>query len=113
MKMIIAIISQYDEDVTVRELNKEGYFVTKLATVGGFLKASNTTILIGCEDEKVEHAEEIIRKYASKRMEDLPVITPAVLEGGTHIGHVPFAKVPKEVGGCTLFVVDVEHFEKV
>lgn len=112
MKMIISILSQYDEDVTVKDLNDHGYFVTKLATVGGFLKATNTTILIGCDDDKVDPAIELIRKNASRRMEDLPLVTPSPLVMGSHAGSLPFAKVPHEVGGCTIFVVDVEQFAK-
>ena len=53
MKLILAIIQSADEADTVQELNAKGFFVTKLSTTGGFLKAKNTTLLIGTEDEKV------------------------------------------------------------
>ena len=36
MKMILAIIWQEDEALTVEDLNKKGFIVTKLATSGGF-----------------------------------------------------------------------------
>ena len=52
MKLILSIIQSADEADTVQELNKHGYFVTKLSTTGGFLKAKNTTLLIGTDDEK-------------------------------------------------------------
>ena len=45
MKMIMAILQKNDELQTIDELNTEGYFVTKLATSGGFLKGKNTTIM--------------------------------------------------------------------
>ena len=55
MKLILAIIQAADEADSVQELNKRGFFVTKLSTTGGFLKAKNTTLLIGTDDEKVDN----------------------------------------------------------
>ena len=113
MKMIFAIISQKDEDVTVSALNKAGFFVTKLATVGGFLRRNNTTIIIGTDDEKVDSVVKIISTYAGKRTEKVPYISPTTVETGAHASAIPFVEVPTEVGGMTLFVMDVEHFEKM
>ena len=73
MKLILSIIQSADEADTVQELNKHGYFVTKLSTTGGFLKAKNTTLLIGTDDEKVDGAIEILKKYAGHRMQLSPV----------------------------------------
>ena len=67
MKMITAIIEERDGDRTIKALNKEGFYCTKLAATGGFLKKSNLTILIGCEDEAVNSAIEIIKREDSRR----------------------------------------------
>ena len=61
MKLILSIIQAADEADTVQELNRNGYFVTKLSTTGGFLKAKNTTLLIGTDNEKVDGAIEILK----------------------------------------------------
>ena len=42
MKMIIAIIGSEDADDLVYELNQHSFFVTKLSTMGGFLKKKNS-----------------------------------------------------------------------
>ena len=47
MKLIVAVLRKEDEADTIAELNKKGFFVTELATTGGFLKEKNTTLLIG------------------------------------------------------------------
>ena len=39
MKLIIAIVSNEDSSIVMKELVKEKYFVTKLSSTGGFLKA--------------------------------------------------------------------------
>ena len=46
-------------------LTKEGYFVTKLSTTGGFLKKGNTTFFIGTDEDKVEKALEIIKENST------------------------------------------------
>jgi uncharacterized protein YaaQ len=56
MKLIVAIVQDEDAGRLVSSLMNEGYGVTKLATTGGFLRAGNTTLLIGVEDDKLEGA---------------------------------------------------------
>ena len=63
MKMILAIINQDDATTVVNGLMKEGYSVTKLSTTGGFLRAGNTTILVGVDDEKVQKVMNIIHRH--------------------------------------------------
>ena len=69
MKLIIAIIGNDDTEVTVEELNKAGFYVTKLASTGGFFKKGNTSLMIGTEEEKVNEVCNIIGKMAGKRKE--------------------------------------------
>lgn len=52
MKMIMAIVGKDDEMETSAQLVAKGYFVTKIATSGGFLKRKHVTLMIGTEDEK-------------------------------------------------------------
>ena len=52
MKLIIAIVQDEDAARLVSNLMNEGYSVTKLATTGGFLRAGNTTLLLGVDEEK-------------------------------------------------------------
>ena len=106
MKMITAIIEERDGDRTIKALNKEGFYCTKLAATGGFLKKSNLTILIGCEDEAVNSAIEIIKREAGRRCEDRLYVSGH----GNVKGALP--TIPTVVGGCTLFVTDVLQFVK-
>ena len=59
MKLILAIMSNDDSPAVSSALTKENYQVTRLATTGGFLRAGNTTLLIGPEDARVERAIEV------------------------------------------------------
>ncbi|NLD87382.1 MAG: transcriptional regulator [Clostridiales bacterium] len=107
MKMILAIINQDDANLVTNGLMHEGYSVTKLSTTGGFLRAGNMTILVGVEDDKVTAVIDIIRKHSHSRRQ----VIPTTSELG--MGFYPSMPVEVTVGGATVFVLDVDHFERV
>ncbi len=54
MKLITAIVNKEDSKNVCNELIKAKFYVTRLATTGGFLMAGNMTLLICTEDERVD-----------------------------------------------------------
>ena len=109
MKLVIAIVNRYDSSETCHALTEAGHFYTRISTVGGFISKGNTTLLIGAADDKVQNVIDVIKANGQSRME--PVPTPMGPEGQTTIFSTYTAEVP--VGGATIFVTDVEHFEKI
>ena len=106
MKLIYAIINSDDAQSVQNHLTKQGYTVTKLASTGGFLKVGNTTFLIGVDDQKVEDVIGIIKQYSSKRTHTIPNVN-------TYSGEFSPMPVQVTVGGATVFVTDIERFEKI
>lgn len=107
MKMVFAIINQDDTNKVVTELMKHKFQVTKLATTGGFLKAGNTTILIGVDDSKVDEVVDVISKCSKTRQQVIPSTSEL------NAGFFPSMPVEVSVGGATVFILDVDRFEKV
>ena len=107
MKLIFAIVSNDDSANVSRQLTREQYSVTRLATTGGFLMSGNTTLLIGVEDGKVDNVIEIISANSRKRTKMVP--STASFSAGMYAGM----PVQVTVGGATIFVLDVEQFKKV
>ena len=107
MKMLIAILNADDASAVIQNLMKEGYSVTRLSTTGGFLRAGNVTILIGVKDDRVQAVIDIIGKYSKSRKQ----VIPTTSEAG--INFSPSMPVEVTVGGATIFVLNVERFEKV
>lgn len=107
MKLIFAIVSHDDGSAVSSALTKSGFFATKLASTGGFLMAGNTTFMIGTEDEKVDEAIQVIAKYSKKRTQMVP--------SADTYGVGMYASFPIEVsvGGATIFVTNVDRFEKL
>lgn len=108
MKLILAIINNDDAASVAASLTEEGFTITKLSTTGGFLLAGNTTLLIGAEESTVQHACDIIRNQSFTRTKKVP--TSASFGKGLAPGD---RQVETQVKGATVFVLDVEHFEKM
>ena len=107
MKMIIAILNADDASTVVQNLMKNGFSVTKLSTTGGFLRAGNVTVLIGVDNSKVQDVIDIISTYSKSRKQ----LIPSSFEAGACFD--PSVPIEVTVGGATIFVVDVDRFEKV
>ena len=110
MKLIIAIVQDEDSSKLLSKLMQKGFGVTKLATTGGFLKAGNTTLLLGVEEDRIEEAVHIVETVCKSRKQITPSTTTV-----TGLTHGEFASFPVEVtiGGATLFVLTVDQFLKV
>lgn len=107
MKLIIAIVSNDDSSSVISALTSEKYQVTKLATTGGFLRAGNTTLIIGTDDEKVEDVVSIIGKESCRRTEVVPATA------SYDVGRFATYPIEVQVGGATIFVLNVEQFIKL
>lgn len=107
MKLVIAIISNDDCPVVLDELSDAGFRATKLSTSGGFLRAGNSTLLIGVEKEKVDSVISIIGEFSSTRK---TMVAPMVTSGEFSMASTP---IEVNVGGATVFVVDVDQFYRL
>ena len=108
MKLMLAIVNDDDASVVSGALNKAGIQVTKLATTGGFLRAGNTTLLLGGEDDRVKGALDVIEKVCKSRKQIATSPSPVA---GTSGVYAPYP-IEVVVGGATVFVLDVEQFVK-
>lgn len=109
MKLIMAIVQDDDASDLIDVLTEGGFRVTKLATTGGFLKAGNTTLMIGVDEKDVDKVLKTIEDQCKTRNE---IITSPSPVAGTNGVYVPY-NVQVEVGGATIFVVDVDKFIKI
>lgn len=107
MKLILAIIRNEDSVETISALMHAGFFVTKLSTTGGFLMVGNTTLLIGIEEARVDDALDTLRLHCSKREHE----NLGKLNYGEGFDAGDGEQVT--VGGATVFILNVDRFEKL
>ena len=110
MKLIIAIVQDEDASRLVSRLMQHGFSVTKLATTGGFLKAGNTTLLLGIDEEKISEAVQIIESVCKSRKQLTTASTGIGSVSGAEYSTYP---VEVTVGGATLFMLTVDQFLKI
>ena len=108
MKLIIAIIQDEDSSRLITALMNDGYGVTKLATTGGFLRAGNTTLLVGVEDDRLESCLHIVETLCKGRKQ----MAASPMAAGGIAGMYAHMPIEVTVGGATVFVVDVDQFHK-
>jgi len=107
MKLVIAVVQDKDSKRLSTALIQEGFRATKLASTGGFLRAGNTTFMIGIEDERVEDVLRVIRNNCKIREQ---LVTPVSPMSGSTDSYMPFP-VEVQVGGAAVWVLPVDRFE--
>lgn len=110
MKLIIAIVQDEDASRLISTLMNDGFGVTKLATTGGFLRAGNTTLLVGVDEEKFDAAMETIEKICKSRKRIAS--SPSPISNSAAGDYMPYP-IEVVVGGATIFVLNVEDFVKI
>ena len=108
MKLIICIVQDQDSGALMDELMDEGFRITKLASTGGFLKAGNTTLLTGVENDQVDQALKIIEENCKTRELTTSLLT-VTMPGDSYIPY----PLEVKVGGATIFILDVEQHIKL
>lgn len=111
MKMIFAVIRDKDANIAVDALAQTHIGVTKLASTGGFLRDGNTTLMIGVDNDKVDVVMDILKENCAKRTETEIVMPHGT--GGIPAWGVGVTPMKVEVGGATVFVLDVAEFRKL
>ncbi|KRL76895.1 cyclic-di-AMP receptor [Secundilactobacillus paracollinoides] len=107
MKLIIAVVQDKDANRLRNEFIKANIGATRLSTSGGFLKAGNTTYMVGIDDDRVQEVLDIIHETSRTRQQ---FMTPQVnLDAEDTTAGYP---VEVQVGGATVFVLPVDQFHQ-
>lgn len=109
MKLIVAIIQDEDSKKLNEEFTKNGIRATRLRSTGGFMRAGNSTFLVGIEKNKVDDVLDIIDEVCSTRVQSIMAPPTYDFNFETNLNY----PVDVEVGGATVFILDVDQFIKL
>ena len=109
MKLVVAIVQREDAGTLIDALTEKGHRATRINTAGGFLKEGNATVLVGVEDEGVNDVLTLIESNCHTRTQYVNPLPP-VMEPGEF--YMPYP-VEVQVGGATVFVLNVERYERL
>ena len=110
MKLVMAIVHDEDGPKVMEALNEEGFSVTRLSSSGGFLRAGNTTLVVGVEEDRVDEVVDTVKRSSKSRKQMIDSSTVAT--GGAMGGMFMPYPIEVIVGGATIFVLNIERYEK-
>ncbi len=108
MKLVVSIVHSDDAETLTRVLEQKGYRCTMISTTGGFLREGNATILVGTDVSQVDEVLGIIQDNCHARTQLVSPLPPVAEAGEFYIPR----PVEVQVGGATVFVLDVERSAK-
>jgi uncharacterized protein YaaQ len=95
MKLVVAVVRDEYAAALTEQLAHRGFGATKLASTGGFLRAGNTTFLVGVPEAQLDEVMSTIKQTCTGGHKPVPV----------GADQVP-------VAGATVFVLPVERMIK-
>lgn len=108
MKLIVAVVQDYDADRLLRGVTSAGFRVTRISSAGGFLRSANTTLLIGVEDSDLKRCLTIVKEVCGIRIHTMDRETE---ESWIEMGGGEIARDAH--GGAVVLVLRVERFERL
>jgi len=115
MKLVMAIVQNDDADDLIDALTAADFRATRLASTGGFLRQGNTTVIVGVPVEAVNDVLNIVASHGHNPKQALPNSFP------TFTANLPKAQateaqgsgVEVQAGRATVFVLDLERYERI
>jgi len=108
MKLIMSIVNSDDARPLLDSLLRKGHRATVISSTGGFLREGNSTLLIVVDAAKVEEVLGTIRETCRTRTQFVNPLPPVIEPGELYMP----SPVEVQVGGATVFVLDVERTER-
>lgn len=109
MKLIIAVVQGCNADRLLRALSARGFQATVIDASGGLLRQGNVTILIGVQEALVAEALRLVKQHCQSRTGYINPLMPVVEPGEFYVSD----PLEVQVGGATVYVVDVERYERI
>ncbi|MCX7669602.1 MAG: cyclic-di-AMP receptor [Anaerolineae bacterium] len=107
MQLLLAIVQAEDADLLIERLIAQGYRVTRINSVGSFLRRGNATILIGVEEEQIAAVLATMRAVCRSRTTFINA-TPPVETVAAALPVVMPLEV--QIGGALVFGLPVKRF---
>lgn len=108
MKLVVIVTQDYDAPHLIRAMIDDGFRVTQVSTSGGFLRSGNTTLIAGIDDLRLGALLKLVKSHCGERVE---VVRPTGMADFEE--WYPPDQLQVQIGGATMFVFEVERFERV
>ena len=106
-QLVIVTVFGAQAGMLTDRLTRDGFYVTQMSSRGGILHEAAISLLIGLDQVRLSHLLEHLYKCCRTRRRFIPahVETPLL--------EIQPMMIEAEVGGATIYVLDVERFEQL
>lgn len=106
-QLVIATVSGAQAGTLTDRLTRDGFHVTHVDSSGGILHEATVSLLIGLDRARLPRLLEHVRECCHTRRRFIPAHVEAPLL------EIQPVLIEAEVGGATVYAVDVERFEQL
>jgi uncharacterized protein YaaQ len=106
-QLVIATVSGAQAGTLTDRLTQDGFYVTRVDSSGGILHEATVSLLIGLDRARLSRLLEHVRECCHTRRRFIPAHVEAPLL------EIQPVLIEAEVGGATVYAVDVERFEQL
>jgi uncharacterized protein YaaQ len=106
-QLVIATVSGAQAGALTDRLTHDGFHVTQVDSSGGILYEATVSLLIGLNQARLPDLLEHVRECCRTRRRFIPAHVEAPLL------EIQPVLIEAEVGGATIYVLDVERFEQL
>jgi uncharacterized protein YaaQ len=101
--LMLAIVQPEDAEAATRALTEAGLRVTRISSIGGFLRVGNVTLLVGLDRSLVSHAITLLADHCQRRTFYVNAAPMVDFRAGYPM------PVETIIGGANIFVMSVER----
>jgi uncharacterized protein YaaQ len=106
-QVVIATVARAQASALTDRLTQGGFYVTQMDSSGGILYEATVSLLIGLDRTRLPRLLEHIRECCHARRRFIPAHVEAPLL------EIQPVMIEAEVGGATVYVLNVERFEQL
>ena len=106
-RLVIATISGAQSAPLLDRLAREGFYFTQLDSSGGIMHDAAVSLLVGLNRERLPCLLESLRTCCHTRLRFIPA------HAETALLDVQPVMIEAEIGGATIYVLEVERFEQL
>lgn len=106
-QLAIVAVSGSQVGALMDRLTSDGFYLTLVDSSGGILYETTTSLFIGLDRARLPRLLEHVRECCPTRRRFIPAHAEASML------EIQPTMIETEVGGATVYVLDVEHFEQL
>jgi len=106
-QLVITTVAGAQAGALTDRLTRDGFYITRVDSGGGILYEATVSLLIGLDQARLPRLLEHIRECCRTRRRFIPAHVEAPLL------EIQPMMIEAEVGGATVYVLDVERFERL